>query len=128
MRTTVLVLLAIMAYPLNAMEPDQTEDSYFPQRLSASELLHSCTSSSLTDLGRRKQRYCQGFISGVEEGVRLYGNQSGEARSAGFCVPAGTTSKQLAKAYIKYASRNQSDLNRPASLIVVEALQSEFPC
>lgn len=128
MRLTVLFLFATMAFSLNATETGEKEESYFPQRLLASELLVACTSSSLTGLGRRKQRFCQGFISGVEEGVRLYEHQSGAIASSGFCVPSKTTSKQLANAYVRYASRNQPDLNRPASLVVVEALKHEFPC
>lgn len=128
MRLIVFFLLTTMAFSLNAMEPDEKEDSYFPQRLLANELLVACTSSSLTGLGRSKQRFCQGFISGVEEGVRLYVHQSEAIASSGFCVPSKTTSKQLANAYIRYASRNQPDLNRPASLVVVEALKNEFPC
>ena len=65
MRLIGFFLLTTMAFSLNAMEPDEKEDSYFPQRLLANELLVACTSSSLTGLGRSKQRFCQGFISGV---------------------------------------------------------------
>lgn len=128
MRIIVLFLMATMAFSLNAVESDHKEAPYFPQRLEASELLRYCASSSLTDLGRKRQRYCQGFISGVEEGVRLYEKQLGTIPFHRFCVQTGTTSRQLARAYIKYVSRNQSDLTRPAAAVVVEALISEFPC
>ena len=48
-----------------------TTQPIFPQQLTASDLLTYCSSSSLTDLGRKRQRYCWGFISGVEETIRL---------------------------------------------------------
>lgn len=125
MRLVALVLMTVMVFSLNAEESEQADDSYLPQRLTASELLEACTASSMTDLGRRKQRFCRGFVSGVEEAIRLYGKQS---ENAGFCVPAEATSSQLARAYVKYVSRKQPDLKNPASLIVVDALASEFPC
>lgn len=56
-----------------------TNQPIFPQQLTARDLLTYCSSSSLTDLGRMRQRYCWGFISGVEETIRLPLHPSSQA-------------------------------------------------
>ena len=97
---------------------------YFPERLTAQELLAHCLSSSLTDRGRQRQKYCWGFISGVEEALRL----SPGPGTPPFCVPAAETSRNLAQAYIRYAGRRTTDLTRPAARTVIEALGAQYPC
>ena len=128
MRIPVAVMLAAISCSLHAAEDSNEEDAYFPQTLTANELLMACSASSLTETGRKRKSYCKGFISGVEEGVRMFGYKSGTIPAPGFCVKPGSTSSQLAKAYIKYTSDKRPDLGRPASLVVIEALKSEYPC
>ncbi len=104
-------------------------ESFFPQRLTAQELLTHCASSSMTDRGRQQQRYCLGFVSGVEEALRL-SVSSGSPTSAAvrICVPEGEPARGIAYAYIRYAGRHTTDLAKPAALVVVEALGSAYPC
>ena len=128
MRYVALLLLAIMAFSINAAEPKTKEESFFPQQLTAKKLLLACNSSSLTDIGRKKQNYCLGFVSGVEEGLRAFRKEDGNSSSSSFCIPSKTKSKQLVDAFDRYAVANQSDLDKPAALVIVEALKKAFPC
>ena len=101
-------------------------DVYFPQQLKAKDLLIACSSSSITNLGRERQKYCHGFISGVEEAVRLLTQNS--QSSSKICVSEKLTSRNLAKSYTRYASKKTTDLTKPAALVVVEALEQDYPC
>lgn len=99
--------------------------SFFPQQMTAKELLVTCSSSYMTRSGRERKKYCSGFISGVEEATRLHNKQ---ASSPQICLPKGKTSSQYTDIYMNYASRKTTDLSKPAALIVIEALQWAFPC
>ncbi len=101
------------------------KDSYFPQQMTAQKLLTTCSSSYMTQTGRQRQRYCSGFISGVEESTRL---QEKAAIIHKICLPKGKTSSQYRSVYMKYASKKTTDLTKPAALVVREALQDAFPC
>ena len=105
-----------------------TTQPIFPQQLTAHDLLNYCASSSLTELGRQRQRYCWGFISGVEETIRLTSHASGQPVALKICVPKGVSSRNLAKTYIQYAGRRDTNLARPAAQITTEALSNTHPC
>ncbi|MBT8120848.1 MAG: hypothetical protein KJN89_14125 [Gammaproteobacteria bacterium] len=105
-----------------------TTQPIFPQQLTARDLLTYCSSSSLTDLGRKRQSYCSGFISGVEETIRLPSHASSQAVAMKICVPEGVTSRSLAKAYTQHARRSDTNLAQPAAQIVVEALSKSYQC
>ena len=105
-----------------------TDQSVFPQQLTARDLLTYCSSSSLTDLGRMRQRYCRGFISGVEETIRLPLHSHRQPAELRTCAPKGITSRQLTEAYIQYAGRLSTNLSQPAAQIVIEALSNSYPC
>ena len=100
----------------------------FPQQLSASDLLAYCSSSSMTNVGRTSQRYCWGFISGVEETIRLPLQTAGQTATPTICVPKGVSSRTMARAYSQYAARKGTDLARPAVEVVIEALSNTYPC
>jgi hypothetical protein len=111
-----------------AQDAAEEAGSFFPQQLTARELLTHCVSSSLTRRGREQQRYCRGFVSGVEEALRLSAATSPGATPAPFCVPPGEAARNIAYAYVRYAGRHTTDLERPAALIVVEALKDAYAC
>lgn len=123
----VLLLAALVSVTAVAQDERDNTETYFPQQLSAKELLIHCASSSLTDRGRRRQRYCAGFVSGIEEAVRLLMNNSHEPLSK-FCIPPRATARQFKDAYIRYAGRPNTDLGQPAALVVVKALQYAYSC
>jgi len=109
-----------------AFAEEKTEwESFFPQQMTAKELMITCASSYMTSKGRQRKKYCSGFISGVEETTRLH-NQLAAAPT--ICLPKGKTSSQFTDVYMTYASRKTTDLSKPAALIVIEALQDAFPC
>lgn len=128
MKTSYFVLSALLMSPLAAAQQEPEPDTYFPQQMTAKDLLLACASSSLTARGRERRRYCYGFVSGVEEGIRLQGLQFPAETGNSLCVPKGTTSREMANLYIKHASGKNIDLNLPAASIVLEALKSAYPC
>jgi hypothetical protein len=98
----------------------------FPQRITAGELAVACASSALTASGRERRNYCRGFVSGVEEIVRLQPSLGGA--EAAPCIPPRTSDRQLAAAYLRHAARREFDRRQPAALAVVEAFAAAFPC
>ena len=119
------LLQACLAMP--AMAVDRV-DTVFPQQLSARTLMTYCASSSLTDRGRQQQRYCAGFVSGIEEAVRLLHLGSPPSPSLSLCVPANASARQFQEAFVRHAGRPGTDLDQPAALVTVKALQAAFPC
>lgn len=122
------IFYAILMFTLVnfAFAEEKTEsESFFPQQMTAKELMVTCSSSFMTSTGRQRKKYCSGFISGVEETTRL---QNKLVTSPKICLPKGKTSSQFADIYMIYASRKTTDLSKPAALVIIEALQDAFPC
>ncbi len=128
MRTLLVAAALACSLQVAAQEQPEDTDGYFPQQITAKELKLLCAASGLTSTGRERRRYCSGFVSGVEEGVRLLDRQQTGSGRPSLCIPPGTTSGAFGSAYIKYASRKDVDLERPAALVVLEALRATFPC
>ncbi|MGD8266031.1 MAG: Rap1a/Tai family immunity protein [Chromatiales bacterium] len=118
------IMLAISA-TLAAQEGEEMEPQ-FPQQQSAGDLLRACASSRLTSTGRERRRYCAGFVSGVEEAIRLLGPQG--KPGIRICTPPDVTASALAKAFVKYGARHEGDLRDPAASVVQDALASAYPC
>ena len=128
MKIPFIIVLAIFASPHTVAQQTQESEIYFPQQLTAKDLLLACASSKLTTRGRERLRYCYGFVSGVEEGIRLHGLQYSTDIVNSLCVPRGTSSLQMANAYVKYTSGKNVNLDMPAALVVVDALKNAYPC
>ena len=122
------ILLFLIYGSAIAKNEAESNQPIFPQQLTARNLLTYCASSSLTELGRTRQRYCWGFISGVEESMRLPQHALLQTTTSAICAPKGVSSRNLAKAYTRYAGKKGNDLDRPAAQVVVEALLSSYPC
>jgi len=123
-----VVILALLSVPPAVAETTAESETYLPHRLTGNDLLTACSSSTLTHRGRRKTSYCHGFVSGVEEGIRLWGSNYSTEFSQPFCVPPGTTSREMARAYVKYASGKNRNLGKPAVLVTIAALKNSYPC
>jgi len=128
MRTLVLGLCVAFLSPLPVPASTEDTESYFPQQLSANDLLTLCASSSLTAKGRARRSYCDGFISGIEEGLRLYKISYPIDAAATVCVPEGTRSRTMAESFIRHASAKGVDLSQPAASVALAALRAAFPC
>lgn len=124
------IIIILMLFSFSALAGEFTDDAetVAPYRLTGQDLLIACSSSSLTHTGRRRKNYCQGFISGVEEGIRFYTFKQLVSKQPPFCAPPDITSRQLARAYIKYAAKKKTGLDKPAAEVVLEALKNTFPC
>ncbi|MCL6414402.1 hypothetical protein MIB92_01950 [Aestuariirhabdus sp. Z084] len=123
LRAAVTGVLLVLALPAFAQEADS--EAFFPQQMNARQLLLQCSSSSMTASGRERQRYCDGFISGIEESLRLAAPLHAKQL---ICAPEGVRAKQLSRAFISFANSHQADLVKPAAAVVVDALSSTYPC
>ena len=103
-----------------AMEPQ------FPQQQTARDLLRACASSRLTATGRERRRYCAGFVSGVEEAIRLL-NLGGKSRFR-LCTPDDISTTALADAFLSYGASHEAELDDPAASVVHHALTLAYPC
>ena len=126
MRSLIITITMLLALNIAAeTEPDEMVPD-FPQQQTARDLLTACASSTISNLGRARRKYCAGFVSGVEEAIR-YKSQLLGADSR-ICPASGITAQQLADAYIRYANANPKQLDKPAVEVVFEALKQAFPC
>ena len=123
--TVIAGLLMVISAAAN--EEAEVTEQYFPQQISAKKLLVYCASSAMTKSGRERRQYCAGFVSGVEEAVRLL-HLNQPAAGYRICVPEGTSAREIAKGYIGYASTRQKNIDQAAVMIVIEALQNRYPC
>ncbi len=117
------LLIGGFAWANQESEPAQ---QYFPQQITAKKLLVYCASSAMTKAGRERRQYCAGFVSGVEESVRLLGGASESAPR--ICVPEGVSARKIAEGYIDYALPRQGSMDQPAVAVVIEALRDRYPC
>lgn len=109
-----------------AQESVTREQTQFPQQMSASRLLEVCAASSLTRAGRERRRYCAGFVSGVEEAVRVLQEQ--HKLEASVCLPAGVSAKALSDVFIRYSANRHQHMDEPAATAVLKALMDAWPC
>jgi hypothetical protein len=123
-----LFIAIAMLIVMDASAQVETEEMApeFPQQQTARDLLTACASSSISNLGRARRKYCAGFVSGVEEAIRFKSQLLGA--DSRICPSTGITAQQIADAYIRYATANAKQLDRPAVEVVFEALKQAFPC
>jgi hypothetical protein len=125
-RSPILLLLFLCPVSFAQPGPQEEMEPQFPQQQSAGYLLHACASSRLTSVGRERRRYCAGFVSGVEETVRLLG-ASGRSELR-VCTPGNVTASALAEAFVKYGAGHEGELKDPAAEVVLHALTEAYPC
>ena len=110
-----------------ANQESEPAEQYFPQQITAKKLLVYCASSAMTKAGRERRQYCAGFVSGVEESVKLLGGAS-PVSAPRICVPEGASARKIAESYSDYALPRQGSMDRPAAAVVIEALLDRYPC
>jgi hypothetical protein len=128
MKTPILSLLIAFALApaAQAQAPEEQMEPQFPQQQSAGDLLQACASSRLSNVGRERRRYCAGFVSGVEEAIRLL--EHTDRSEFRLCTPANVSASALADVYVKYGARHQGELADPAAEVVLHALREAYPC
>ena len=100
MRKLFLALFCLTATPIFAADQSEAADTVFPQKLTAGGLQVYCASSAMSTTGRSRQRYCEGFLSGIEEGARVLGLASKGKEQSVLCVPAETSARQMRAAVV----------------------------
>ena len=128
MKRCFLLAATLVALPFSATAEVDGSESYFPQQMSARELMQACASSSLTRIGRERKRYCHGFVSGVEEAIRLAQQLDSSGKIPMLCVPGDKSSREFAEVYMRFAARKGVDLEKAAALVTLEALENAYPC
>lgn len=126
MKSLFIAIAMLMVMDANAQVATEEMLPEFPQQQTARDLLTACASSSISNLGRARRKYCAGFVSGVEEAIRFKSQLLGA--DSRICPSTGITAQQFADAYIRYANANAKELDKPAVEVVFEALKQAFPC
>lgn len=123
-RLCVLALLVPLTAHGEAADA-QNVDSVLPRHLTARDLLYACNASALSAVGRGRRQYCAGFVSGVEEALRLV-EDAPPQRS--MCLPASVSARRLADVYSRFASQRGTRLDEPAAKLARDALAEAYPC
>ena len=127
MRILIPVIGLLFSVVATAQDTTAEKEQYFPKKLTAHQLLNLCAASSLTSSGRNRKRFCTGFISGVEETLRLLREQASLDKLPAICLPDDEPAARFSHLYVKYAA-GRADLGQPAVAIVVDALKGAYPC
>lgn len=124
-----LLVLILFGLPVSVTAQEEggaEEEIRFPQQLSARDLQSTCASSSLSNTGRQRRRYCIGFISGVEEGVRILHLQ--HMLELAICLPEKASGRTLTNVFLKHTTDHPGELEKPAAQVVIDALTKAYPC
>lgn len=70
---------------------------------------------------------CMGYLAGVSDALEGIAFNAGWGTS-GVCRPKGTTVGRVRDAVIRWADAHPAQMRRAASVVVINALQAEFPC
>lgn len=69
--------------------------------------------------------YCMGYISGVLDDMRVWGDLMGHKN---VCLPSGVEGEQLILIAIKFMKDNPDKLHYVASSLIATAYMQAFPC
>lgn len=127
MRLLIVIAGLLIGGTAWASQESEPVQQYFPQQITAKKLLVYCASSAMTKVGRERRQYCAGFVSGVEESVRLLDEDLPQSVPR-ICVPEGVSARKIAEGYIDYANVRQRSMDQPAAAVVIEALRDRYPC
>lgn len=119
-------LLMIFAPLVGAQTQEDAMEPQFPQKQNAGDLLRACAASQLSATGRVRSRYCAGFVSGVEEAVRLLQLRGQIERRV--CTPPDISARALADVYVKYGAGHRAEFPDAAVEVVLHALVDAYPC
>ena len=128
MRTLFLVLFCVISTPIPAAEMKADSDIIFPQKLTAKELQVFCAASAMSNTGRQRQRYCEGFLSGIEESVRVLGRISGTETTLSLCMPADVSARQMRSAFVRNSVDMEPAKDKPSAMFAIEVLERSYPC
>ena len=119
----VLVLVLVLLPHAAPWGQEAYSNSLTPSQQTGRYLLKACTASALTPTGRVRRQYCAGFLTGVEETLRVVA-----PAEAGFCAPEAVTTRQLVAAFTRHATAHPDATDQPAAVIATQSLRQSFPC
>lgn len=107
------------------------------QSVTGNQLLDNCSGS-----GIERTAYCLGYLSGVNEGLRLgvilpllaEGGSTADELNAHAnaylltCIPDNVTNQQNMDIVTRYLQDNPSTRHQPAHVLVIMAMREAFPC
>ena len=114
MRLRALVLAAGVLYPASGSAQE------FPAFVSGNRLLEACTPVQTPS--------CYGYVEGAADAFQSVFSAMHLQQHAMFCLPQGTTSRQLADITINYLRDHPEQRHNAASANVAVALANAFPC
>ena len=121
---SVLALLVPLVAQGEAADGQDVE-TVLPRHLTARDLLYASNASALSAVGRGRRQYCAGFVSGVEEALRLI-EDAPPQRSV--CLPSSVSARRLGDVYSRFVSQRGRRLDEPAAKVARDALAEAYPC
>ena len=114
MRLRALVLVAGVLYPASGSAQE------FPAFVSGNRLLEACTPVQTPS--------CYAYVEGVTDALQSTFSALHMQQHALFCLPQGTTSRQLVDIAINHLRDHPEQRHYVASANVALALANAFPC
>lgn len=100
------------------------------QYLSGNAMLRNCefALSGRAAQNAHEAGLCQGFTTGVIQGIYLGEIASGKTKKGILCPPADVEVGQMIRVAVKYMKDNPSRLHEPAQVLFGHAYRDAFPC
>lgn len=83
------------------------------------------TGNALYELCERNEAACTTYIQGVSDGISA--TTFGTSRDVAYCIPAGSTAKQVHDVVLQYLAAHPADRNELASALIALALSEAWP-
>ena len=91
------------------------------QDITGNHIIELCESASASDLA-----LCHGFFRGLSDTHSIYAAMGKGLHL--YCLPRGVTQEQFERVAFKWMEAHPEYLDRPAAVLIVEALHEGFPC
>ena len=106
---------ALVVFSCLCAVPSAAED------ITGSHLIEFCDSASASDLA-----LCHGFFRGLSDTHSIYAAMGKGLHL--YCLPRGVTQEQFERVAFKWIEANPELQDRPAAVLIVQALNQGFPC
>ncbi len=89
--------------------------------ITGARIIELCESDSASDLA-----LCHGFFRGLSDTHSIYAAMGKGLHL--YCLPRGVTQEQFERVAFKWMDANAEALQRPAAVLIVQAMHEGFPC
>lgn len=108
--------VAFVAFAMGVAAP-----SAEAQEVTGQRLIDFCTSENAPDLA-----LCHGFFRGLSDTHSIYAAMGKGLHL--YCLSKGVTQEQFERVAFNWMEANPDRLDRPAAVLIVQALHEGFPC